>query len=49
VQDEERLQAWLFPQRWFRENLKRGAGGEEGIDNEVVRQPARQPVDGHRA
>ena len=32
------LQAWLFPQRWFRENLKLGEGGEEGIDNEVVRQ-----------
>src|ERR1700682_2655942 len=32
------LQAWLFPQRWFRENLKLGEGGEEGIDNELVRQ-----------
>jgi hypothetical protein len=27
------LQAWLFPQRWFRENLKLGEGGEEGIES----------------
>jgi dihydrofolate reductase len=32
------LQAWLFPQRFFRENLKLGEGGEEGIDNDVARQ-----------
>lgn len=31
------LQAWVFAQRWFRENLKIGEGGEEGIDNDVVR------------
>ena len=31
------LQAWLFPQRWFRENLKLGEGGEEGIDNDIAR------------
>src|SRR5690349_10306461 len=31
------LQAWVFPQRWFRENLKLGEGGEEGVDNDVVR------------
>ena len=31
------LQAWLFPQRWFRENLKLGEGGEEGLDNDVAR------------
>jgi dihydrofolate reductase len=31
------LQAWLFAQRWFRENLKFGEGGEEGIDNDVAR------------
>jgi dihydrofolate reductase len=31
------LQAWLFPQRWFRENLKLGQGGEEGIDNDIAR------------
>jgi hypothetical protein len=24
------LQAWIFPQRFFRENLNLGAGGEEG-------------------
>ncbi|HZP53949.1 dihydrofolate reductase family protein [Actinocrinis sp.] len=31
------LQSWVFPQRWFRENLKLGEGGEEGVDNDVVR------------
>jgi dihydrofolate reductase len=31
------LQSWLFPQRWFRENLKFGEGGEEGIDNDTAR------------
>lgn len=31
------LQAWLFPQRWFRENLKLGVGGEEGLDNDIAR------------
>ena len=31
------LQAWLFPQRWFRENLGLGEGGEEGIDNDIAR------------
>lgn len=31
------LQAWLFPQRWFRENLRLGEGGEEGVDNDVAR------------
>ncbi len=24
------LQQWIFPQRFFRENLKLGEGGEEG-------------------
>jgi hypothetical protein len=27
------LQQWIFPQRFFRENLKVGAGGEEGRGN----------------
>jgi dihydrofolate reductase len=31
------LQAWLFPQRWFRENLKLGEGGKEGLDNDTAR------------
>src|SRR5260370_40812196 len=31
------LQAWLFPQRGFRENLKLGEGGEEGLDNDIAR------------
>ena len=32
------LQGWVFPQRFFRENLKLGAGGEEGRDNDIVRE-----------
>ena len=32
------LQEWIFPQRFFRENLKLGEGGEEGRDNEIVRE-----------
>jgi dihydrofolate reductase len=31
------LQQWIFPQRYFRERLKFGDGGEEGVDNDVVR------------
>src|SRR5919199_1740751 len=31
------LQAWAFPLRWFRENLKLGEGGEEGLDNDIAR------------
>ncbi|MBB3037045.1 dihydrofolate reductase family protein [Hoyosella altamirensis] len=32
------LQQWIFPQRFFRENLKLGKGGEEGRDNDIVRE-----------
>src|SRR6201993_5349937 len=32
------LQQWLFRQRFFRENLKLGEGGEEGRDNDVARE-----------
>jgi dihydrofolate reductase len=32
------LQAWLFPLRFIRENLKLGEGGEEGRDNDLARQ-----------
>jgi dihydrofolate reductase len=32
------LQQWVFPQRFFRENLKLGGGGEEGRDNDIVRE-----------
>jgi dihydrofolate reductase len=32
------LQQWVFPQRFFRENLKLGTGGEEGRDNDIVRE-----------
>jgi dihydrofolate reductase len=32
------LQQWIFPQRFFRENLKLGQGGEEGRDNDIARE-----------
>ena len=32
------LQQWIFQQRFFRENLKLGEGGEEGPDNDIVRE-----------
>jgi len=31
------LQAWVFPQKFFRENLKLGQGGETGHDNDFLR------------
>jgi len=30
-------QQWIFQQRFFRENLKFGEGGEEGRANDIVR------------
>jgi dihydrofolate reductase len=32
------LQQWIFAQRFFRENLKLGVGGEEGRDNDIARE-----------
>jgi dihydrofolate reductase len=32
------LQQWVFPQRFLRENLKLGKGGEEGRDNDIVQE-----------
>jgi dihydrofolate reductase len=32
------LQQWVFPQRFFRENLSLGEGGEEGRDNDILRE-----------
>ncbi|MGY4642519.1 dihydrofolate reductase family protein [Cellulomonas sp. URHB0016] len=32
------LQQWVFPQRFFRENLLIGEGGEEGRDNDILRE-----------
>ena len=32
------LQRWIFPTRFFRENLKLGEGGEEGRDNDIARE-----------
>lgn len=33
-----KLQQWVFPQRFFRENLLLGEGGEEGRDNDILRE-----------
>ena len=30
------LQQWIFPQRFFRENLRLGPGGEEGRENDIL-------------
>ena len=32
------LHQWVFPLRFFRENLKFGEGGEEGRDNDIARE-----------
>src|SRR3954465_1247686 len=32
------LQRWVFPTKYFRENLGIGRGGEEGRDNDIVRE-----------
>jgi dihydrofolate reductase len=32
------LQAWIFPLRFFRENLQLGEGGEEGRANDIARE-----------
>jgi dihydrofolate reductase len=32
------LQAWIFPTRTFRQRLGLGAGGEEGRDDDIVRE-----------
>jgi dihydrofolate reductase len=32
------LQQWIFPTRFFRENLQLGEGGEEGRDNDIARE-----------
>jgi len=32
------LHRWVFPQRFFRESLKLGGGGEEGRDNDILRE-----------
>ncbi|MES5820934.1 dihydrofolate reductase family protein [Streptomyces sp. RG80] len=32
------LQQWVFPLRFFRENLQLGEGGEEGRDNDIARE-----------
>jgi dihydrofolate reductase len=37
-----KLQSWVFPQRFFRESLKLGEGGETGTDNQIVEQVFRR-------
>ncbi|HEX3814281.1 MAG TPA: dihydrofolate reductase family protein [Mycobacteriales bacterium] len=47
-EDDPRVQRWMaqwmelqqatFPQRFFRQNLKLGEGGEEGADNEIAQE-----------
>src|SRR3954464_4291190 len=32
------LQRWVFPQRFFRESLQLGGGGEEGRENDILRE-----------
>jgi dihydrofolate reductase len=32
------LQQWIFPTRFFRENLQLGESGEEGRDNDIARE-----------
>jgi len=32
------LQAWIFPQRFFRQNLHLGEGGETGRDNQIAQE-----------
>src|SRR3954451_16184898 len=32
------LQQWIFPLRFFQENLQLGEGGEEGRDNDIARE-----------
>jgi dihydrofolate reductase len=36
------LQRWVFPQRFFRESLKLGSGGEEGPDDDILRETHRR-------
>ena len=38
------LQQWIFSQRFFRENLKLGEGGEEGRDNEIRGRRSSEPA-----
>jgi dihydrofolate reductase len=37
-----KLHGWIFPQRFFRENLRLGDGGETGRDNEILEQTFRR-------
>lgn len=32
------MQRWVFPQKFFRESLKLGEGGETGRDNQIIEQ-----------
>ena len=37
-----KLHSWIFPQRFFRENLKLGDDGETGTDNQILEQTFRR-------
>src|SRR5437879_13411542 len=37
-----KLQKWVFQQRFFRENLKLGEGGETGRDNQMLEETFRR-------
>ena len=37
------LKQWIFPQRYFRERLKLGEGGEEGRDNDILQETFERP------
>ena len=38
------LQSWVFPQRFFRENLDLGGGGETGPDNTLRGESSNAPA-----
>ncbi len=37
-----KLQSWVFPTQFFRDNAKLGPGGETGVDNQIVQQTFRR-------
>lgn len=41
------LQQWIFPTRFFWENLKLGEGGEEGRDNDIRDHARKVPRQAH--
>jgi len=39
-----KLQSWVFKQKFFRENLKLGEGGETGYDNHLLEETFSAPA-----